>query len=201
MKRMFDFLLAIMILSAVTPVMIVLTILIRRKMGSPVIFRQQRPGLKGKPFHLYKFRSMTDARDDHGELLPDEQRMTALGRFLRKSSLDELPQLLNVLKGELSFVGPRPLLMEYLPLYSKEQARRHDTLPGITGWAQINGRNAIGWEEKFALDVWYVDHCSFFLDMRILVGTFLKVFRREGVSAEGHVTMPKFTGTSTNEEE
>lgn len=174
--------------------MAVTSILVRWKLGSPIIFKQQRPGLHGKPFYLYKFRTMTDERDEKGELFPDHVRLTPFGQFLRKYSLDELPQLFNVLKGDISLVGPRPLLMEYLELYTPEQARRHEVKPGITGWAQVNGRNAISWEEKFKLDVWYVDHQSFWLDLKILFLTVLKVLRSEGISQQGHVTMEKFTG-------
>ena len=163
---------------------------------APVLFTQTRPGLYGKPFRMIKFRSMTDARDANRELLPDAIRLTAFGKFLRASSLDELPGLWNVLKGDMSLVGPRPLLMEYLPLYTPEQARRHQARPGITGWAQINGRNAISWEEKFKLDVWYVDNQSFWLDLKILLLTIKKVFVREGISATGEATMPKFTGSA-----
>ena len=164
-------------------------------MGSPVLFKQVRPGLRGRPFMMYKFRTMTDERDIQGRLLPDEQRLTKLGRFLRSTSLDELPELFNVLKGDMSLVGPRPLLMEYLPLYTPEQARRHEVRPGITGWAQVNGRNAISWEEKFRYDVWYVDNWSFWLDIKILWMTIVSVLKREGISAQGHVTMPPFTGS------
>ncbi len=176
--------------------MAVVTLIIWVKLGSPVLFKQCRPGLHGQPFNIYKFRTLSLARDANGELLPDHERMTPLGIFLRKFSLDELPQLFNVLRGDLSLVGPRPLLMEYLPLYSVEQMRRHDVHPGITGWAQVNGRNAIGWEEKFKFDVWYVDHQSFLLDMKILWMTVLKVLRREGVNEQGHATMSKFTGNA-----
>lgn len=175
--------------------MLITAILVRYKLGSPVIFKQQRPGLHGKPFYLYKFRTMTDERDENGELLPDHLRLTPFGQFLQKFSLDELPQLFNVLKGDISLVGPRPLLMEYLELYTPEQARRHEVKPGITGWAQVNGRNAISWEEKFKLDVWYVDHQSFWLDLKILFLTVIQVLKSEGISHEGHVTMEKFTGT------
>ena len=167
---------------------------VRRKLGSPVLFTQVRPGLHGKSFRMVKFRTMTDARDASGALLPDAQRLTPFGRFLRASSLDELPELWNVLRGEMSLVGPRPLLMEYLPLYSPEQARRHEVRPGITGWAQINGRNAISWADKFALDVWYVDHRSLWLDLRILWMTVRKVLVRDGISAAGEATMPRFEG-------
>ena len=167
---------------------------IRWKLGSPVLFSQMRPGLHGKPFRMVKFRSMTDSRNSKGELLPDAQRLTPFGRFLRSSSLDELPELWNVLRGDMSLVGPRPLLMEYLPLYTPEQARRHEVRPGITGWAQVNGRNAISWADKFALDVWYVDHRSLWLDVRILWRTVSKVLVRDGISAEGHATMTPFRG-------
>lgn len=198
LKTCFDRLLAMVLLLVLSPLVVCIAMVVRLKMGSPVLFRQERPGYMGRPFYVCKFRTMTDGRDENGELLPDEQRLPAFGKFLRKTSLDELPQLFNVLKGDLSFVGPRPLLMEYLPLYSPEQMRRHDVLPGITGWAQVNGRNAISWDEKFRLDVWYVDHQSFLLDLKILWLTALKVFKRDGVSAEGHVTMPKFTGNQEN---
>jgi lipopolysaccharide/colanic/teichoic acid biosynthesis glycosyltransferase len=171
--------------------------LIRRKLGSPVLFRQMRPGMCGRPFIMIKFRTMTDERGPGGFLLADSQRLTPLGRFLRASSLDELPELWNVLKGEMSLVGPRPLLMEYLPLYTPEQARRHKVRPGITGWAQVNGRNAISWDEKFALDVWYVDHRSLWLDVKILWRTVRKVIVRDGISAAGDATMPKFSGSDS----
>jgi len=178
------------------PFMALIALLIRWRMGSPVLFRQQRPGLHAKPFDIYKFRTMSDARGNNGDLLHDAARLTGLGRFLRKFSLDELPQLFNVVRGDLSLVGPRPLLMEYLPLYSPEQARRHEVKPGITGWAQVNGRNAVSWEDKFEYDVWYVDHQSFRLDMKIMWMTLIKVLRSEGISQDGHVTMEKFNGTS-----
>ena len=195
MKRIFDLL--FLVGSAVfwVPVLLVLAVVVRRKLGSPVFFRQQRPGLEGKPFYLRKFRTMTDARDASGALLPDAERLTPFGRWLRSSSLDELPELLNVLKGEMSLVGPRPLLMQYLDRYTARQARRHEVPPGITGWAQINGRNAISWEEKFELDVWYVENRSVWLDLKILFLTFFKVFRREGISAPGSATAPEFMGT------
>jgi len=164
-------------------------------MGSPVLFRQVRPGLHRKPFVMYKFRTMRDLRDTEGRLLPDEMRLTRVGHILRATSLDELPELFNVLKGEMSLVGPRPLLMEYLELYTPEQARRHEVKPGITGWAQVNGRNAITWEEKFKLDVWYVDNWSLGLDLKILALTLIKVLKREGISADGHATMPEFRGS------
>ncbi len=182
-----------------SPLLLVLMILVRIGLGGPVFFGQVRPGLGGKPFRLWKFRTMTDACDAQGQPLPDEQRLTRLGRFLRATSLDELPELWNVLKGDMSLVGPRPLLMEYLPIYSPEQARRHEVRPGITGWAQVNGRNALSWEEKFAFDVWYVDHLSFGLDGRILWRTLLQVVRRQGISAADHATMPKFTGSGSQE--
>lgn len=184
-------------LLSLLPFMLMLTALIRLRLGRPVFFSQQRPGLHGRPFNMLKFRTMTDERDGKGNLLPDDQRLTKLGRFLRSTSLDELPELFNVLKGEMSLVGPRPLLMEYLPLYNTEQARRHEVPPGITGWAQVNGRNAIDWEEKFKLDVWYVDNRSFRLDLKILWLTFGKVFKREGISQEGETTMMKFTGNKS----
>ena len=175
---------------------LLLALLVRIKLGSPVLFIQKRPGLHGEPFNIYKFRSMNDAKDENGNLLPDVDRLPAFGLLLRRLSLDELPQLFNVLKGDISLVGPRALLMEYLPLYSAEQAHRHDVKPGITGWAQVNGRNAISWEEKFSYDLWYVEHYSFLLDLKILWMTLLKVVRSEGVSQSGHVTMEKFRGSS-----
>lgn len=194
MSKKLNFFLGLLILTIFSPVIVILSILVRIKLGSPIIFKQVRPGLNGCPFQMYKFRTMTDERDANGELLPDAVRLTSFGRFLRSTSLDELPELWNVLKGEMSLVGPRPLLMEYLPRYTTEQARRHKVRPGITGWAQINGRNAIGWDEKFKLDVWYVDNQSLWLDLKILLLTVKKVFVREGISAEGEATMPKFTG-------
>lgn len=194
MKRLFDLFVSISLLILLLPPLLVIACMIRWHLGSPVLFRQQRPGLHGKPFYIYKFRSMTNARDRSGALLPDAERLTRFGAFLRRFSLDELPQLFNVVKGELSLVGPRPLLMEYLPLYSSTQARRHDVKPGITGWAQVNGRNAISWGDKFCCDVWYVEHQSFLLDMKILWMTVIKVFKSEGVSQEGHATMEKFKG-------
>lgn len=194
MKRIFDFVCALAGLMLISPVLLITGVLVRSKLGSPVLFKQQRPGLYGRPFYLYKFRTMTDDRDFKGNLMPDYIRLNSFGKLLRKYSLDELPQLFNVIKGELSLVGPRPLLMEYLPLYTEEQFRRHEVKPGITGWAQVNGRNAISWEEKFQLDVWYVDNRSFLLDMKILWLTFLKVVKPEGISQQGHVTMEKFRG-------
>jgi len=196
MKRLFDFTAALLGLMALALPLCVLAWLVRRKLGSPVLFRQLRPGLHGQPFEMVKFRTMTDARGPDGALLPDAERITLFGRFLRASSLDELPELWNVLKGDMSLVGPRPLLMEYLPLYTPEQARRHTVRPGVTGWAQVNGRNAISWEEKFALDTWYVDHQSLVLDIKILWLTVKKVLVREGISAVGEATMGKFTGSA-----
>ncbi|GFK34662.1 sugar transferase [Vibrio cholerae] len=194
MKRLFDFLVSLTALILLTPIIALVAWQIRKNLGSPVLFRQIRPGLNGQPFEMIKFRTMKDAVDANGNPLPDSERMTPFGDKLRNSSLDELPELWNVLKGEMSLVGPRPLLMQYLPLYSKEQARRHEVRPGVTGWAQINGRNAISWEEKFKLDVWYVDNRSFWLDLRILLLTVKKVFVKEGISADGHVTIAPFTG-------
>ena len=196
MKRALDLSATVLGLLAMSPLLLVLALMVRTRLGSPVLFRQTRPGLNGKPFLMYKFRTMTDERDQSGELLPDARRLTRFGGFLRSSSLDELPELLNVLKGEMSLVGPRPLLMEYLPLYSPEQARRHEVPPGITGWAQVNGRNAIGWDEKFKLDLWYVENRSLALDLRILWLTVAKVFQREGISQQGQATMEKFRGNS-----
>ena len=196
MKRLFDFAFALLGLIALAFPLLILIVLVRRKLGSPVFFRQVRPGLHGKPFEMVKFRTMTDECGPDGQLLPDAVRLTPFGRFLRSTSLDELPELWNVLKGDMSLVGPRPLLMEYLPLYSAEQARRHETRPGVTGWAQVNGRNAISWEEKFELDVWYVDHQSLWLDIKILWLTVKKVLVRDGISAAGEATMSKFTGNN-----
>ena len=195
LKRCVDFCVALTVLGVTLPVIAVVAVLIRSRLGGPVLFRQQRPGLHGKPFTLYKFRTMSDQCDDSGRLLPDAERVTALGKILRRFSLDELPQLFNVLKGDMSLVGPRPLLMEYLPLYTPEQSRRHVVRPGITGWAQVNGRNTVNWEERFQLDVWYVDHRSFWLDLRILWLTLLRVLRAEGISGPGLATMSKFTGS------
>lgn len=194
MKRIFDFVSAAMALIIFGVPMLLIALQIRRKLGSPVLFRQVRPGLRGRPFKMVKFRTMRDTLDVDGRPLPDSERMTPFGGFLRSASLDELPELWNVLKGEMSLVGPRPLLMEYLPLYSAEQSRRHEVRPGLTGWAQINGRNALTWDEKFKLDVWYVDNQSFWLDLKILLLTVKKVFSREGISASGEATMSKFTG-------
>ncbi|ANU37668.1 sugar transferase [Vibrio scophthalmi] len=194
MKRFFDVLLSFITLGVFSPIIAIVAWKIRKNLGSPVLFRQTRPGLNGKPFEMVKFRTMKDAVDQNGNPLPDSERMTPFGEKLRSSSLDELPGLISVLKGDMSLVGPRPLLMQYLPLYSKEQARRHDVSPGVTGWAQINGRNAISWEDKFALDVWYVDNRGLWLDIKILFLTVKKVFVKEGISAEGHVTIEPFTG-------
>ncbi|WP_274017895.1 sugar transferase [Vibrio parahaemolyticus] len=193
-KRLFDFVSSLIALILLSPIIALVAWKIRKNLGSPVLFRQTRPGLNGKPFEMVKFRTMKDAVDQQGNPLPDSERMTPFGDKLRNSSLDELPELWNVLKGEMSLVGPRPLLMQYLPLYSKEQSRRHDVRPGVTGWAQINGRNAISWEDKFKLDVWYVDNRNLWLDIKILFLTVKKVFVKEGISADGHVTIEPFTG-------
>ena len=195
-KVFIDCLVSLSALVLLSPLLAVVALLVRLRLGSPVLFRQQRPGYRCKPFGLLKFRTMTNQRDANGKLLPDAQRLTLFGRWLRSSSIDELPGLLNILRGEMSFIGPRPLLMQYLPLYSPEQARRHDVKPGFSGWAQINGRNAITWEEKFRLDVWYVDNQSFWVDLRIFVITIWKVLRREGISAVGEATMAPFTGST-----
>ena len=199
-KKIFDFSAALLALLFIWPILLIIYILLRISIGSPVLFRQVRPGLKGAPFTIYKFRTMADTKDSSGRLLPDKDRTPRVGQILRSSSLDELPELINVLKGEMSLVGPRPLIMRYLERYSPEQARRNDAVPGITGWAQINGRNDLAWEEKFKLDVWYVDHCSFKLDVSIIMKTFWKVFRREGISREGHFSSPEFMGTQAKKE-
>jgi sugar transferase EpsL len=199
MKRLFDLLASSSALLVLMPVIIVLMLLVRIKLGSPIFFKQARPGLNGEIFYLFKFRSMTSARDQSGDLLCDADRLTSFGKGLRASSLDELPTLWNIVKGDMSVVGPRPLLVEYLPLYSAHQARRHDVKPGLTGWAQANGRNALSWEEKFDLDIWYVDHASFWLDLKIIGLTLIKVIRKEGISAAGDATMPKFTGPKFTE--
>ena len=198
MKRLFDVLCVVAGLLLLSPVLFIVAILVRCKLGEPVLFRQTRPGLHGEPFEMIKFRSMLDAADLSGRQLPDSERLTPFGKFLRSTSLDELPGLWSVLTGKMSLVGPRPLLVEYLPLYTLEQARRHEVRPGITGWAQVNGRNALSWEEKFDLDVWYVDNQSFWLDLKILLLTMKKVLWREGVSADGEATMPRFTGSPSN---
>ncbi|WP_276510669.1 sugar transferase [Vibrio coralliilyticus] len=196
MKRLFDFLASLFGLVVFSPVIIFVAWKIRRTLGSPVLFRQSRPGLNGQPFEMVKFRTMKDVVDTEGTLLPDSERMTPFGAKLRSTSLDELPELWNVLKGDMSMVGPRPLLMQYLPLYNEEQARRHEVRPGVTGWAQINGRNAISWEDKFKLDVWYVDNRTFLLDIKIIFLTIKKIFAKEGISAEGHVTVEPFKGNT-----
>ena len=193
-KRLLDVGAALVLLLLLAMPLVLLALVIRFRLGSPVLFRQRRPGLNGQPFEMVKFRTMTDARSPDGVLLPDAQRLTPLGRWLRATSLDELPELWNVLKGDMSLVGPRPLLMDYLPLYTPEQARRHECRPGITGWAQVNGRNAVDWVQRFELDVWYVDHQSLALDLRILWLTLRKVWQREGISADGEATMAKFKG-------
>lgn len=198
MKRLFDFLVALFALLILLPVIVVVALLIRLKLGSPILFTQDRPGLNGKIFKMMKFRTMLDGKDKQGNLLPDDERMTKFGAFLRSTSLDELPGLFNVLKGDMSLVGPRPLLVQYLPLYSAEQARRHNVRPGITGWAQVNGRNAISWDQKFKLDVWYVDNQNFLLDIKILLLTVKKVFVREGINADGHVTIEPFKGSNND---
>lgn len=195
LKRAFDFVTALFLILMLSPLILATAILIAWDMGSPVIFRQRRPGLNGCPFEVLKFRTMSDRVGPDGQLLPDEARLTALGATLRRFSLDELPQLFNVLKGDMSMVGPRPLLMEYLPLYTAEQRRRHEVRPGVTGWTQVNGRNALSWEDKFAFDVWYVDHRSFWLDLKILAMTAGRVFSGSGVSKEGFATTEKFRGT------
>ena len=196
-KRTLDLILGVLGLMVFALPLLVLTVMVRRKLGGPVLFRQRRPGLDGKPFEMIKFRTMTSELGPNGVLLPDAQRLTDFGRFLRASSLDEIPGLWNVLTGDMSLVGPRPLLMDYLPLYSAEQARRHEVRPGITGWAQVNGRNALSWDEKFKLDVWYVDNRSTWLDIKVLVLTIRKVLMRDGISAAGVETMPRFTGSLT----
>ncbi|MFO7889759.1 MAG: sugar transferase [bacterium] len=199
-KRFFDTILSFIALLLLSPIFLLISKLIIITMGFPVWFKQTRPGLQGKPFVLYKFRTMNNKRDQKGNLLPDEERLTGFGRFLRSASLDELPELFNVLKGDMSLVGPRPLLMQYLDRYSPEQARRHEVKPGITGWAQVNGRNAVSWEERFKMDVWYVDHVSFWLDVKILFLTLVKVFRREGINQPGHATVEYFQGNTNVEE-
>jgi len=199
MKRAMDLVGALAALVLLSPVVFVLCILVRSQLGSPVFFRQVRPGIEGRPFKMVKFRTMTDERGPNGALLPDDRRLTALGAWLRSTSLDELPELFNVLKGDMSLVGPRPLLMDYLSLYNDRQARRHEVRPGITGWAQINGRNALSWEEKFELDVWYVDNRSLWLDIKILFKTVLKVLKRDGISHGEDATMPRFKGLNRDD--
>ncbi|GKV66223.1 MULTISPECIES: sugar transferase [unclassified Sporosarcina] len=195
MKKLFDFWVSLLAILFLSPVILITALLIRIKIGSPILFKQERPGLKGQTFHVYKFRTMTDEHDNRGELLPDHVRLTSFGKLIRELSLDELPQLWNVLNGDMSFVGPRPLLVEYLPLYDERQARRHDVRPGITGWAQVNGRNAISWEDKFELDVWYVENQTFWLDVKILFMTVAKVFKSEGINQAGEATIQKFRGS------
>ena len=199
-KRLFDMAIAVPSVIILLPVFILIGFFVRMKIGVPVLFKQARPGLHGKPFTIYKFRTMTDERDNDGNLLSDGERLTRLGRFLRKTSMDELPELFNVIKGDMSIVGPRPLLIQYLDRYTPEQARRHEVKPGITGWAQVNGRNAITWEEKFKLDVWYVDNWSVWLDAKVIFMTIKKVLYREGISQEGHETMEYFMGSEEKEE-
>ena len=199
-KRLFDIIASASGLIILSPVFLILAYLIRKNLGAPVFFTQERPGQDGKPFKMIKFRSMRDAVDKDGNPLPDSERLTPFGKKLRAASLDELPELWNVLKGDMSLVGPRPLLMSYLPLYNDLQFRRHEMKPGVTGWAQVNGRNAISWDEKFAYDIWYIDHFSLWFDMKILFLTIKKVFIKEGISAEGEATMPYFTGNDSNEQ-
>ena len=199
-KRVFDFTLALTLLILFSPIMVLAALVVRIKLGSPILFRQRRPGLNAKPFTVYKFRTMTEEKDEAGNLLPDAKRLNGTGKTLRKLSLDELPQLINVLKGDMSFVGPRPLLMQYLDLYSPFQARRMEVIPGITGWAQVNGRNATSWEQRFKHDVWYVDNCSFLLDMKILGLTFLATLKQEGINQQGQATMEYFKGNDTSKE-
>jgi sugar transferase EpsL len=194
-KRLFDLVMAVIWLLLLSPVLLVVAIIVRWKLGSPVLFKQERPGLHGRPFDLYKFRTMLDRRSSEGGLSPDEERMTPFGALLRKTSLDELPELWNVLRGDMSLVGPRPLLNEYLQYYSPEQSRRHEVRPGLTGWAQVNGRNTVDWEERLAMDVWYVDNRTFLLDLKILWRTLLVVLRSDGINQDGHVTMEKFRGS------
>lgn len=196
-KRLIDFIIVFCVLAVIWPILLVISLWLHfANKGTGVFFMQERPGKGGKVFKVIKFKTMTDERDVDGNLLPDADRLTNVGRFVRSTSIDELPQLINVLKGDMALIGPRPLLVQYLPLYSKEQARRHDVRPGITGWAQVNGRNAIGWTKKFELDVWYVNHCSFLLDVKIIFLTIKKVFVREGISQEGQATMEFFTGNN-----
>lgn len=198
MKRVFDFWVSVFLIFILSPLFFLVAIMVRFRLGPPVIYRQQRPGFQSQPFMIYKFRSLTDQRDRHGNLLPDSERFTRFGSWLRRSSLDELPELINVLKGDMSLVGPRPLLMQYIDRYTEFQARRHEVRPGITGWAQINGRNAVSWEKKFQMDVWYIDHQSFLLDIKILFLTLIQVYKRQGIHQEGHVTTEEFMGTTNH---
>lgn len=198
-KRSFDFFLSLTLIIISSPILLIVLLLVKNQLGSPALFRQDRPGLHGKIFTMYKFRSMTDKTDDNGKILPDEARLTEFGKILRKTSMDELPELFNILLGDMSFVGPRPLLVQYLNRYSSEQARRHEVKPGLTGWAQVNGRNTISWEEKFKLDVWYVDNWNLLLDIKILFMTLEKVIKREGISASGEATMNEFLGNVEEE--
>lgn len=198
MKRLFDFSVSLVLMAALLPVFVITALLVRLNLGTPVLFKQIRPGLNGKPFIIYKFRSLSNETDKTGRLLPDAERFTRFSALLRSTSLDELPELINVLKGDMSLVGPRPLLMRYLDRYDKTEARRHEVRPGITGWAQVNGRNAISWEEKFRLDVWYVDHHTFFMDMKILLLTLVQVFKRHGIQETGHVTAREFMGAEND---
>lgn len=200
LKRLLDIIIASIALIVLSPLYIFVAYKVKKNLGSPVLFRQVRPGLHGKPFEMIKFRTMKDAVDEHGNPLPDSERLTPFGQMLRSTSLDEMPELWNVIKGDMSIVGPRPLLMEYLPLYSPEQAKRHDVRPGMTGHAQVNGRNAIGWEEKFKLDTWYVEHQSIWLDFKIMFKTVHKVLAKDDISAEGEATMTKFTGTKNGQD-
>lgn len=199
LKRLFDFCVSVFAIAILWPVLLLVAILVHVKLGSPVLFVQRRPGLNGVPFNMVKFRTMTDTTDAAGNILPDAERLTRFGKFLRSMSLDELPELWNVLKGEMSLVGPRPLLMQYLPLYNELQARRNEVQPGITGWAQVNGRNALSWDEKFALDIWYIDNRGWWLDLKIIGLTAFKVVRRDGINTACDITMPVFTGSTINE--
>ncbi len=196
-KRLFDLVFSLFLVILLLPLFSLLSVVVYVNLGSPILFRQQRPGLHGNPFTFFKFRTMDDKTEENGQLLPDDARLTGLGSFLRRTSLDELPQFFNVIKGEMSLIGPRPLLMEYLELYTDEQMRRHDVKPGITGWAQVNGRNAISWEEKFRLDLWYVDNHFFLLDCRIILLTLVKIMKRDGINQEGSATMEKYKGLSS----
>nr|NJM01488.1 sugar transferase [Desulfobacula sp.] len=200
MKRFFDFSVSLILVFMLFPMFIMIALVVKNKLGSPVLFRQMRPGFKGRPFEIYKFRSLTDEKDEKGNFLPDDKRFTPFSSLLRGSSLDELPELINVLNGDMSLVGPRPLLMQYLERYDEVQARRHDVRPGITGWAQVNGRNDVSWEEKFKMDIWYVDHQNFCVDLKILWLTLFRVFRQEGIHQKGHVTAAEFMGSAKNDQ-